>query len=126
MFIKDIKIGVIAMKLKDIVDQHVINTISFDFGMYTFKKWTVKYINTLPDSSFAVIEPAYIDGKTADKRCRHLPYRDSDGKIDLPHLRNALARVNQIIPITNSISINELRQKAIKILEKAKEEAKMV
>lgn len=114
------------MKLKDIVDQQATETISFDFGMYSFKKWTVKYTNTLPDSSFAVIEPAYIKGETTDKRCRHLPYRDSDGKIDLPHLRNALARVNQIKPITNSISTNELRQKAIDVLEKSKEEAKMV
>lgn len=113
------------MKLSDLVDKHVTETTSFDFGMYSFKKWTVKYTNTLPDSSFAVIEPAYLKGEVKDKRCRHLPYRDHEGKIDLPHLRNALARVNQIKPITNSISTADLRAKAIAELVKAKEEAKM-
>jgi hypothetical protein len=114
------------MRLKDIIDQYVTDTILFDFDINIFKKWTVKYTNTLPDSSFAVIEPAYLKGETSDKRCRHLQYRNYDGKIGLPHLRNALARVNQIKPITNSISTNELREKAINILEKVKEETKMV
>jgi hypothetical protein len=30
-------------------------------------KWTRKFINSLPDSSFAVIEPAYKEGKTDNK-----------------------------------------------------------
>jgi len=113
------------MNLLDSVNKHLEDTVSFDFGMQSFKKWTVKYINTLPNSSFAVIEPAYLKGETNDKRCRHLPYRDGEGKIDLPHLRNALARANQIKPYTNSISTNELRQQAITELEKAKKEANM-
>jgi hypothetical protein len=58
-------------------------------------EWTTAYINELPDSSFAYVEPCY--GKTTDnKNARHLPYKDKDGTVDLPHLRNALARVNQI------------------------------
>ncbi|MCK9440905.1 MAG: hypothetical protein M0Q13_05740 [Methanothrix sp.] len=110
--------------MSEIVNVHITETTSFDFAMHSFKKWTVKYINTLPDSSFAVIEPAYIKGETTDKRCRHLPYRDNEGKIDLPHLRNALARVNQIKPITNSITTTELRKQAMDKLEKVKEESK--
>jgi hypothetical protein len=114
------------MKFSDLLSNHLETTISFDFGMESFKKWTVKYKNSLPDSSFAVIEPAYLKGEIQNKSCRHLPYRDDTGKIDMPHLRNALARVNQIKPITNSITTEELRKKAMAVLEEAKEEAKMV
>jgi hypothetical protein len=52
-----------------------------------FAVWSTAYVNSLPDSSFAWIGP--------DKQ-RHLPYKDKDGKIDLPHVRNMLARVNQV------------------------------
>ncbi len=78
-------------------------------------EWTAAYINDLPDSSFAVIEPAYPE-KTQDKQCRHLPYKDKDGTVDLPHLRNALARMDQIEPVTDSITADELRAKAQKVL----------
>jgi hypothetical protein len=78
-------------------------------------EWTAAYINDLPDSSFAVIEPAYPE-KTQDKQCRHLPYKDKDGTVDLDHLRNALARMNQIEPVTDSISAPELRAKAQHVL----------
>jgi hypothetical protein len=78
-------------------------------------EWTAAYINDLPDSSFATIEPAYPE-KTQDKQCRHLPYKDKDGTVDLPHLRNALARMDQIQPVTDSITIDELRAKAQKVL----------
>lgn len=81
-------------------------------------KWTRKYINTLPNSSFVVIEPAYLKGETDNKNARHLPFKDENGKVDLPHLRNALARANQIKPVTDSISTEELRKKAMAKLEK--------
>lgn len=51
--------------------------------------WTQKEMDALPDSSFAYVEPG---GTKAD---RHLPYKDADGNIDKPHLRNALARLEQ-------------------------------
>lgn len=60
--------------------------------------WTAAYVNDLPDSSFAYISPGGEkdeDGKTKPRSLRHLPYKDADGKIDLPHLRNALARLPQ-------------------------------
>lgn len=81
-------------------------------------KWTKKFINSLPNSSFAVIEPAYKEEKTDNKNCRHLPFKDADGKIDLPHYRNALARANQIKAVTDSISDEELRKQAMAELEK--------
>jgi hypothetical protein len=59
-------------------------------------EWTTKYINDLPDPCFAFIESGGSkdgEGKTVPRSLRNLPYKDKDGKIDLPHLRNAMARV---------------------------------
>jgi len=61
-------------------------------------EWDVKYVNDLPDSSFAFIESGGEkdeEGKTVPRALRHLPYKDAGGKVDLPHLRNALARLPQ-------------------------------
>jgi hypothetical protein len=60
--------------------------------------WTTAYVNDLPDSAFAVIEPGGkkdAEGKTVPRSLRHLPYIDDKGKVDAPHVRNALARLNQ-------------------------------
>jgi len=60
--------------------------------------WTTAYQNSLPDSSFAYIEPGGKkdnEGKTVPRSLRHFPFKDKNGKIDLPHLRNALARAPQ-------------------------------
>lgn len=62
-------------------------------------EWTTTYVNDLPDSAFAVISPGGKkddDGKTVPRSLRHLPYRNAQGEADLPHLRNALARLSQI------------------------------
>lgn len=90
-------------------------------------KWTREYINKLPDSSFAFIEPAYLRGETTNKSARHLPHHDASvssyerptpegakdsESIDMAHLRNALARVNQIKPVTESVSLKEMESKA--------------
>ena len=64
----------------------------------TKAEWTTEFVNDLPDSSFAVIEAGGKkddDGKTTPRALRHLPYRDAQGKIDPPHLRNALSRLPQ-------------------------------
>lgn len=60
--------------------------------------WSAAEVNNLPDSSFAYIAPGGSkdsDGKTTPRALRHLPYKGADGKVDLPHLRNALARLSQ-------------------------------
>lgn len=60
--------------------------------------WTTAYINNLPDSSFLYIEGGGKkdpDGKTVPRSLRHFPYKDAAGNVDLPHLRNALARIPQ-------------------------------
>jgi len=64
-------------------------------------KWTTRYINDLPDDAFALIEPGGEkdeEGKTVPRTLRHLPHHKPDGSIDLPHLRNAMARVTHIKP----------------------------
>lgn len=60
--------------------------------------WPARYVNRLPDNSFLFIEPGGTkddEGKTVPRSFRHFPVRDVDGKIDLPHLRNALSRIPQ-------------------------------
>jgi len=60
--------------------------------------WSRAFINDLPDSSFLFIESGGKkdgEGKTVPRSLRHFPIKDSDGKIDLPHLRNAIARIPQ-------------------------------
>lgn len=60
--------------------------------------WDTATINNLPDGAFLFIEAGGkkdADGKTVPRSKRHFPYKDSSGKIDLPHLRNALARIPQ-------------------------------
>ena len=88
-------------------------------------EWDTAFINRLPDAAFAVIEPAYQRGETKDKRCRHLPHHvpsvrnpNEHESVDPPHLRNALARVNQIKPVTDSITAEELRRRAEEHLQR--------
>ena len=68
-------------------------------------KWSRKFINDLPDSAFAVVESGGkkdSEGKTVPRTLRHLPYKDKSGKVDLPHLRNALGRLGQGKPFVLS------------------------
>lgn len=61
-------------------------------------KWTVAYINNLPDNAFLYIAPGgEIDNekKTKPRTLRYFPYKDANGAVDLPHLRNAIARIPQ-------------------------------
>lgn len=76
----------------------------------TAATWTTQYINGLPNSSFAVVESGYKDGD--NKNARHLPFKDGGGKVDLPHLRNALARANQIKNVLGKDSDADLRARA--------------
>jgi len=68
-------------------------------GQVKEAEWDAAYINDLPDSAFAVIASGGQkddEGKTTPRSLRHLPHHKADGSLDLPHLRNALARMNQI------------------------------
>lgn len=61
--------------------------------------WSSAYQNDLPDSAFGYIEPDSGskdgEGKTTPRSCRHFPYKDADGNVDLPHVQNALSRIPQ-------------------------------
>ncbi|MDH5690060.1 MAG: hypothetical protein OEY81_01345, partial [Candidatus Bathyarchaeota archaeon] len=62
-------------------------------------EWPPEYINDLPDSAFAVIASGGEkddQGKTVPRTLRKLPHHNAQGNLDLPHLRAALARMNQI------------------------------
>jgi hypothetical protein len=59
-------------------------------------EWSTAYVNNLPDSAFLYVEDGGrkdSSGKTTPRTLRHFPYKDSSGAVDLPHLRNALARI---------------------------------
>jgi hypothetical protein len=72
-------------------------------------KWTQKYMNDLPDSSFALVK-----SKVSDKsKDRALPYKDVSGKVDLAHLRNALAR----LPLVKGFSMAK-KSRAKQMLER--------
>jgi hypothetical protein len=60
--------------------------------------WEAAYVNNLPDSAFLYVESGGEkddEGKTTPRSLRHLPYKDSSGAVDLPHLRNAISRLGQ-------------------------------
>lgn len=69
------------------------------------EKWSVKFINDLPDAAFAYIKPGGKKdegGKTKPRGLRYLPHHNQsvkspteDSSVDKPHLRNALARLPQ-------------------------------
>jgi hypothetical protein len=53
--------------------------------------WRRAYVDALPDEAFAIV---YV--RPDGTRSRHLPHHDADGRLDLPHLRSALARLGQV------------------------------
>ena len=80
--------------------------------------WTAAFVNDLPDSSFLYVEPGGKkdgDGKTTPRSLRHFPVKGSDGTVDLPHLRNALARIPQSsLPDTVKARVQRAAQRLAK------------
>jgi phage I-like protein len=69
-----------------------------DSEIATMAEWDTKYINDLPDSAFAYIEPGGhkdAEGKTVPRSKRHFPLKNKNGNLDPAHVRNALARAPQ-------------------------------
>lgn len=99
-------------KLTKIRKQHVNKSDDWDLWDQLIAtqndkvEWTTAFINTLPDAAFAIILPGGEkdeEGKTTPRDLRKLPHHDStvtnpndDESVDIPHLNNALARVNQL------------------------------
>jgi len=87
--------------------------------MQANRKWTKKYINELPDSAFLWVAPGGTkrQGRTHPLHLRSLPYKNKSGKVDLPHLRNSLARLR----LTEDIPEREkpaIRKQACRVLVK--------
>jgi HK97 family phage prohead protease len=62
----------------------------------TFAEWDTAYINNLPDSAFACIDPGGTKdegGKTTPRSKRHYPHHNAAGELDEAHLNNALSRI---------------------------------
>ena len=57
----------------------------------TAEPWSHVYVGALPDAAFAVVH-VQPDGT----KSRHLPHHGADGRVDVPHLRSALARLGQV------------------------------
>lgn len=76
--------------------KHLCAGCEVELGMKA--EWTAAFINGLPDSAFAYIEPGGTkdsEGKTTPRSKRHFPHHGAGGGVDLPHLRNALSRAPQ-------------------------------
>jgi site-specific DNA-adenine methylase len=86
--------------------------------------WTTAYVNDLPDSAFLKIMPGGekdAEGKTVPRSLRKFPYKNANGEIDLPHLRNAVARIPQAKELSDDEK-ERLQAKARKLLEGQAEE----
>lgn len=114
-------------ELFDAMDEATYEFTSGKFGDRSF-----------PDASFIIERGAEKDdeGKTLQK-FRHLPHHNKNAKsstqnssVDLPHLRNALARVNQVKPVKEgaasyrSRAQRHLNAHANALLKTRKEKAK--
>jgi phage I-like protein len=89
-----------------------------------YAEWTTAFINDLPDSAFLYIAPGGEkddDGRTVPRSLRYFPYRDASGKVDLPHLRNAIAQAPKA-NLSRDI-IAKVQAKGRELLEGEREEA---
>jgi hypothetical protein len=90
-------------------------------------EWSAAFINDLPDSAFLLIEPGGekdAEGKTTPRSLRHLPVRDENGELDIPHLRNAISRIPQLeVPGLTAEDKQRLQDKARRLLEEAQKAA---
>jgi HK97 family phage prohead protease len=89
----------LADALYDLVGHH--DAIHSEHEMKLFEQkgvWDSAHVNDLPDSAFAAV----YDDASGNKQ-RKLPHHDSDGSVDLPHLRNALARVSQMTGVPDGV-----------------------
>ncbi len=84
--------------------------------------WTTAYKNDLPDSAFLHIKPGGKkdgEGKTTPRDLRMLPVKDANGKVDLPHLRDAISRLGQPKTDIPAATKKQLQAKARRMLLEA-------
>jgi hypothetical protein len=72
--------------------------LDYDVSEVGKSVWSTAYQNNLPDASFLYVKAGGkkdADGKTTPRSLRMFPVKGADGKVDVPHLNNALARIAQ-------------------------------
>ncbi len=103
-FIEGMQPVILSERMEDanskvlVLSERMIANYNPDGAAMMAAEWDTQYINDLPDSCFAYVAPGGEKdegGKTVPRSLRSLPYRKADGAVDLPHLRNALARLEQ-------------------------------
>jgi HK97 family phage prohead protease len=72
-----------------------VEVANMQAGMEVRDVWSTAYVNGLPDSAFLLV---FTDDK-GDKQ-RMFPYKDANGKVDVPHLNNAISRIPQASTLT--------------------------
>lgn len=118
-----------ASAIKSVADeyQNRVGSLDTDAMKELAEKavWSTAYVNDLPDSAFLYVESGEKDseGKTTPRSKRHLPYKDASGKVDLAHIRNAVARIPQMKGISSDKKAS-LQARARKILASANKEQK--
>ncbi|MCX6013513.1 MAG: hypothetical protein NTV30_08935 [Chloroflexi bacterium] len=83
-------------------------------------EWDTQYVNNLPDSAFAYIMPGGEkdnEDKTVPRALRKLPFKNTNGQVDLDHVRNAIARAPQTVGIPQT-EIANIQEKLRNLLEK--------
>ena len=108
---------------KEWLKDHKYSPIKFEPALEEKTKavWTTAYVNDLPDSAFLHIESGGKKddtGRTKPRSLRHFPYKDKEGNLDEPHVRNAVAQASKS-NLPKSIQ-DSVQTKARKILENMK------
>lgn len=86
--------------------------------------WSGAYVNDLPDSAFLHILPGGekdTENKTTPRSLRMFPYKSAEGAVDLPHLRNALARIPQSNRISQDVKTRLISKARAILAEQNKE-----
>jgi hypothetical protein len=104
---------------KAVEDQGFLEKVSEKITSVILKAvWSTAFVNDLPDSSFLHILPGGkkdSEGKTTPRDLRMFPYKNASGEVDLPHLRNAIARIPQSNRIDDATK-SRLQARARKLL----------
>jgi hypothetical protein len=69
-------------------------------------EWDTAYVDNLPDSAFLYVAPGGkrdSSGKTEPRSLRMFPYKNAQGQIDLPHLRDAISRAPQATSLSQDV-----------------------
>jgi hypothetical protein len=85
-------------EVKSLDDDSFFEPIEVEVKAEVSNEWTRDYINKLPDSCFAYIEPGGVhdaEGKTIPRSMRFFPYRNDDGKLDEDRVKEALTQIAQ-------------------------------